>query len=60
MTSDSFVAWREGLEMNRLEVAAALGISRETIRAYETGRHAIPKYIALACAAVRRKLKPLA
>lgn len=58
MTGEDFIGWREARGFNRLQAEAALGISRETIRAYETGRHAVPRYIALACAAVAAGLPP--
>ncbi len=58
MTPASFIAWRERLHLNRVEASAQLGISRETLRFYETGKHPIPRYIALACAAVALGIKP--
>lgn len=58
MTPASFIAWRERLHLNRVEASAVLGVSRETIRKYETGKHPIPHYIALACAAVALGIDP--
>jgi len=58
MTPASLIAWRDRLHLNRVEAAAALGISRETLRFYEAGKHPIPRYIALACAAVALGIEP--
>jgi DNA-binding XRE family transcriptional regulator len=58
MTSASFIEWRGRLHLNRVEAAAVLGVSRETLRFYETDKRPIPLYIALACAAVALGIKP--
>jgi plasmid maintenance system antidote protein VapI len=52
MTSDSLAAWMERLGFNKVRAAAALGISRNTLDGYLTGKHDIPKTVALACAAI--------
>jgi len=60
MTPASFLAWRIRLYGPRGVKAAAdaLGCSRTSIRAWETGAHKIPRYIALACAALSWELRP--
>ena len=45
--------------ITQIEAAKALGCSRTTIAAYETGKSKIPRYIALACAAIIARLRPL-
>jgi transcriptional regulator with XRE-family HTH domain len=59
MTSDSFVRWRISLGITQIEAAKALGCSRTTLAAYENGKSKIPRYIALACAAIVARLRPL-
>ena len=60
MTPASFKAWRERLYGPRGVKAAAdaLGCSRTSIHAWETGAHKVPRYIALACAAIEEDLPP--
>jgi predicted transcriptional regulator len=62
MTPSSFRAWRVRLYGERSIKAAAdaLGCSRTTIAAYESGTHRIPLYIALACQALANGLPPVA
>ncbi len=52
MTPEAFTLWRHTHHLSKREAAAALGIARNTLRAYETGRYRIPRYIALACEAL--------
>lgn len=52
MTPASLTAWMIRLGLNKSGAASALGISRNTLQSYLEGKTAIPKYIALACAAV--------
>lgn len=59
MTAASLTAWRERLHLNRVQAAAALGCSREALRAWEEGRSDVPLYIALAAAAVAQGLPPI-
>ena len=58
MTGADFVAWREQLGITRTEACVRLGLHANSITNYEKGRTTIPLYIALACAAVAKKLKP--
>lgn len=58
MPPATFTAWMERLGLNTVEVAAALGCSRTTVQAYMAGRSKIPRYIALACAALAMGLPP--
>jgi DNA-binding XRE family transcriptional regulator len=62
MTPETFKAWRERLYGARGVKAAAeaLGCSRTSIHAWETGEHKIPHYIALACQALANGLPPMA
>jgi len=52
MTPDSLAAWMDRLGYNRTGAATALGISRNTLQAYLEGRQAVPRTVALACAAL--------
>lgn len=58
MTGADFKAWRERLGLNRIDAAAALGTGRNQPQRYEEGQE-IPLYIALACAALERKIDPV-
>jgi transcriptional regulator with XRE-family HTH domain len=65
MTGEDFKLWRYTMNLNQKQAADALGISRDTVTNYETGRRRdtgreveIPLYIALACSALTRGLKP--
>lgn len=49
MTPEEFIAWRYAANLSKSEACKALGIARNTLRAYEAGKHIIPKYIWLAC-----------
>jgi len=59
MSPKSLASWRERLGFNKAAASRALGISRNTLDAYEAGRYPIPLYIALACAAVANGLPPM-
>lgn len=52
MTSASLIAWRQRLGLNKVRAAEALGCSRTSLDAWESGEHKIPRYIELACAAI--------
>lgn len=61
MTPASLKSWRERLYGPRSIKAAsgALGCSRTSIRAWESGINKIPLYIALACQALANGLPPM-
>lgn len=48
MTPEQIMAWRHGLMLSKRQAAAALGVARNTYRAYEMGKYPIPRYIWLA------------
>lgn len=58
MTAYQFKQWRERLGFNRVQAAEALGLGRNQPQRYEEGQP-IPKYIALACAAIAFGLPPI-
>ena len=58
MTGEDFINWRKSLNINRLEAAAMLGMSRNTVTRNERGDTPIPDYIALACMAISCGLDP--
>jgi DNA-binding XRE family transcriptional regulator len=60
MTAASFKAWRERLALTATDAARVIGCSRTSIAAWESGRHKIPRYIALACQAIANGLPPMA
>lgn len=49
MTPDQLKAWRVRLGYNITQAATALGCHRNAIANWEAGKHAIPRYIELAC-----------
>lgn len=59
MTAEEFTQWRERLGLNRLEASKALGIGRNQPKRYEDEGQEIPRYIALACAAVAMGVPPV-
>lgn len=59
MTGKEFIEWRTSMHLNRIEAAALLGMSRNSVTAYENDAVRIPNYIALACAALSHGLAPL-
>jgi DNA-binding XRE family transcriptional regulator len=56
MTPDELIQWRTSIALSKRQAAEALGLSRMTFRAYETGKHPIPRYIELAVKAVQKSL----
>lgn len=56
MTPASFIAWRARLSLDKKAAAAALGCTRNFIYSMESGRTKIPRYVALACAAIEAGL----
>jgi transcriptional regulator with XRE-family HTH domain len=59
MTPASFTAWRTRLKLNKSKAALALGLSRNALTGYENGSKNIPRYVALACAALAFGLPPV-
>ena len=59
MTASTFASWRARLRLNKSKAALALGCSRNAVIGYETGSNRIPRYIALACAAIAHGLPPI-
>lgn len=51
MTANDFRAFRSMYFPTQRAMAEALGLDRKTVRSYEDGVTAIPRYIELACAA---------
>lgn len=52
MTPASLAAWMDRLHFNKSEAALQLGIARSTLDRYLDGSVRVPRYIALACAAI--------
>ena len=52
MTADQFRQWRERHGLSRTGAAETLGLGRNQPERYEDKGQPIPKYIALACAAI--------
>ena len=60
MTPASLIAWRERLHLTVVAASAALCCGRRSIQSWEAGRTTIPRYIALACAAIAQGIPPVA
>ena len=58
MSGESLAAWRTARGLSQGALADALGCSRRAIVNWETGVYPVPRYIALALAAIARKLQP--
>lgn len=52
MTPQSLTAWMTRLHFNKSQACLQLGIARTTLDRYLAGDVTIPRYIALACAAI--------
>jgi transcriptional regulator with XRE-family HTH domain len=58
MNAAGFTATRKRLGMTRIGLAGALGISRNTVTAYEKGDQPVPLLVRLALAALLFGLPP--
>ncbi len=58
MTAISFAAWRARLGFTKADAARRLGLSRNSVQAYEQGTSPIPLHVALACAALALGIAP--
>lgn len=56
MTAAELKSWRLRLGLSQRAAAEALGVSLRMYQYYEAGQMAIPKTVALACAAVAAEL----
>lgn len=56
MTQHHMKTWRTNRGWSLQTAADALGCAKRTIQAYESGRSRIPRYIALAIAAIQHDL----
>jgi DNA-binding XRE family transcriptional regulator len=54
MTPDELIQWRTSVALSKRKAAEALGLARNTFRAYESGKQPIPRYIELAVTALFR------
>ncbi len=59
MTPASFASWRARLGFTKADAARRLGLSRNSVQAYEEGTSPIPLHVALACAAIAHGLPPI-
>jgi len=60
MKPESLTKWRERLGLTKSAAAKELGCSRDSLLIWESGEHPIPRYIALAAAAIAHGLPPIA
>ena len=58
MTPAQFTEWRGRLGLSKVAAAETLGLSRNMPQKYEAGEAEIPRYVALACAAVALGIPP--
>jgi DNA-binding XRE family transcriptional regulator len=58
MAPASLKSHRERLGLSQAALSRALGMSKNTIGAYEAGRHEIPLHVALAISALLHGLPP--
>jgi predicted transcriptional regulator len=59
MKPESLTSWRQRMNWTKTRASAELGLSPNGIAGYESGRWPIPRYIALACAAIAHGLPPI-
>ena len=58
-TAEGLRAWRGRMKLSRARASVDLGCSRTAYQRWEDGLALIPKYIALACAAIERKISAI-
>lgn len=56
MTGPDLTRWRELLHFNKGEASKELGCDRDAYSRWEAGLSKIPRYVALACAAIAHGL----
>lgn len=54
-----FVAWRTKAGLTQAKLSKILDVSESTIKKWESGTRAIPRYMGLLMAAIDRGLEPL-
>jgi DNA-binding transcriptional regulator YiaG len=59
MTPATLTMIREAERLSRAAFALRLGISRNSLAAYEGGRKPVPVYVALAATAIYRRCEPV-
>jgi hypothetical protein len=59
MTATDLEAFRAAMAWNRRTLGRELGISQDRLRRLLDGAVPIPRHIALACAALKRRLLPI-
>lgn len=61
MNGETFKAWRKRHKFSQTAAAATLGCSRTSIKNWESApERELPRYVALACAAISYGLEPMA
>lgn len=58
MTADRLTAWLAHVKLSKARAAAELGIARSTLDRYLDGESPIPRTVALAMAAIDKRLEP--
>ena len=59
MTPTDYTAARQRLGLSRAAFARELGLAYKTALSYEAGKHPVPRYVALAVAALCHGLPPM-
>lgn len=58
MTPADLRAFRKRLGLTQTEAAEAMGLTKQAIYLYESGRNPIPRLVELACEAIEAKAQP--